>query len=99
MDQYMRKPFFHTLTALYVVHQAVLSPLNADDCIPQLQIQVGIDPSCILVLCHAVTCRHLRLKVLRLEFLRPELLRSELVKTKTFKARTLKTFKTGGVKT
>ena len=41
MDQRIIKPFFHTLTALDVVHQAALSPLNAGDCVPQLQIQVG----------------------------------------------------------
>ena len=47
MDQRMRKPFSYTFTALDVVHQAALSPLNAGDCVPKLQIQVGIDPSCI----------------------------------------------------
>ena len=57
MVQHMRKPFSHTLMALDVVYQAVLSPLNAGDCVPRLQKQVGIDPSCILVLCHAGTCR------------------------------------------
>ena len=57
IDQRMRKPFSHTFTDLDVVHQAVLSPLNTGDCVRQLQIQVGIDPSYILVLCHAGTCR------------------------------------------
>ena len=52
MDQHMRKPFSHMLTALDVVHQAALSPLNAGDCVPQLQIQIGIDLSCIL--CYAM---------------------------------------------
>ena len=51
MDQRMRKPFSHTLIALDVVHQAAISPLNAGDCVPQLQIQVGID-SCFF--CYAM---------------------------------------------
>ena len=57
MVQRMRMPFFHTLTALDVAQQAVLSPLNAGDCVPRLQKQVGIDPSSILELRHAGTCR------------------------------------------
>ena len=55
IDHRMRKPFSHTLSALDVVHQAALLPLNAGDCVPQLQIQVGIDPNCILVLRHGGT--------------------------------------------
>ena len=35
---------------LDVIHQAALSPLNAGDCVPQLQIQVGIDPSASVTL-------------------------------------------------
>ena len=50
IDQLMRKPSSHTLTALDVVHQAALSPPIAGKCVPQLQIQVDINPSSILVL-------------------------------------------------
>ena len=55
--QRVRKPFSHMLTALDVAHQTVLSPLNAGACVPRLQKQIGMYPSCILVLCHAGTCR------------------------------------------
>ena len=72
INQRMRKLFSHTSIvldieseygfpywkiALDVVHQTALSPLNVGDCVPQLQKQVGIDTSCILVLCHAGTYR------------------------------------------
>ena len=55
--QHLKNPFFHKSTILDVVHHFVLSLLNADDCVLQLQKLAGIDSSCILVPYHAGTCR------------------------------------------
>ena len=55
MGQGMTKPFSRTSTVLDVVHQVVISPLNAGDYVLQLQKPVELDPSRILVLFHAGT--------------------------------------------